>query len=182
LKRKSIFRVLGAFACILFIGSILYPFLQVQLFGIETFTGSPGPETFWSFKVTTVYFQTPDNAGVPIVREYWFADCWTRYVNYRTMELGLGIGYVLVFMFGIQVLTILFAALAISRVKSYPFLSATILNVSITFCMWLTGRAFIYPHYRYEFQAGFWLTFTSVTPFLAASILSWKWLRKEATR
>jgi hypothetical protein len=182
LNGKSVLRVLAAFACVLFIGSILYPFLQVQLFGIETFTGSPGPETFWSFKVTTVYFRTPDNPGVPIMREYWFADYWTEYINYKTLELGLGIGYILVFMFGIQVLTILFAILAISRVKPYQFLSATIPNVLITFCMWLTSRAFIHPYYWVEFQTGFWLTFASVTLFLAASILSWRWLKQEATR
>lgn len=172
-------RVLGAFACILFIGSIFYPFLQVQLFGIETFTGSPGPETFWSFKVTTVYFRTPDNPGVPIMREYRFVDCWTEYISYKAIELGLGIGSVLVFMFGIQVLTILFASLAIFRVKPYPFLTATILNVSITFCMWLTSRAFIYPYYWYGFQAAFWLTFASATLFLAASILSWRWRARD---
>lgn len=174
-------QVIGVLACFLFVYSIFYPFLQVQLFGIVTFTGSPGPEIFWSFKVTTVYFRTPDNPGAPIIKEYWFADYWTEYINYKTIELGLGIGSVLVFMFGAQVLTILFAALAIFRVKPYLFLSATILNVSITFCMWLTSRAFIYPYYRHAFQAGFWLTFASVTLFLAASILSWRWLR-EATR
>jgi hypothetical protein len=173
-------RILGAFAFILFIGSVFCPFLQVQLFGTVTFTGSPGPDTFWSSKLTMVYFRTPDNPGVPVIREFWFADYWTRYINYKTMELGLGIGFVLVFMFGVQVLMILFGALAIFGFRPYLFLSATIFNVLITFCMWLTSRAFIYPNYWYEFQAGFWLTFASSTLFLAASVL--ELLIKKPTR
>jgi len=174
---KDMLRVLGAFACFLFALSIFHPFLQVQLFDIVTFSGYPGPETFWSFKVINVYFRTPNDS---VIKEYWFADYWYRYTNYRTMELGLGIGTVFVFMFGVQVLAMLFAALAAFNVKAYLFLSSAVLSFFTTFCMWLVSRAFIYPYYRYVFQAGFWLTFPSVMLFFTCSILSWKLLRKKA--
>ncbi len=175
---KCLLRLFGAVTCILFICSVFCPFLQVQLF-VVTFTGYPGPETFWSFKVTAVYFRTPDSPGAPIIKEYWFADYWTKYINYRTIDFGLGIGPVFVVIFGAQVLTILFAALAILKVRSHSFLSAAILNVSITFCMWLTSRAFIYPYYKYAFETGFWLTSASATLFLAAAISVWRWLGKK---
>jgi len=174
LNKKTILQVYGVFTLILFLGSIVYPFLQVSLFGIVTFTGVPGPETFWSFKATAVFFHTPDNPGPPITSECWFIDCWTEYASYRTAELGFGIGSILAFMFGAQALTVLFAALAISKVRPYLFLSSAILNVCIIVSMWLTSRAFTYSYYRYSFQAGFWLAAASATLFLAGSFMSWK--------
>jgi len=178
LNWKDILRVLGGFTCFLFALSIFHPFLQVQLFDIVTFSGYPGPETFWSFKVISVYFRAPNDL---VAREYWFADYWYRYTNYRTVELGLGIGTVFVFMFGAQVLAMLFAALATFEVKACLFLSSAVLSFFTTFCMWLVSRAFIYSYYNYVFQAGFWLTLSSVMLFFTGSILSWRSLRKEAT-
>lgn len=173
LNKKTILQVYGIFTLILFSCSVVCPFLQVSLFGVHTFTGSPGPATFWSFKVTTMYFRTPDNPGPPIMGEYWFADYWTRYGSYRTAELGLGVGSILAFMLVVQVLTIVSEALAISKVKPYLFLSSAILNVCVIVFMWLTSRAFTYSYYRYSFHAGFWLAVASATLFLAASVLSW---------
>jgi hypothetical protein len=80
-------------------------------------------------------------------------------------------------MFGAQVLTILFAASAIFKVKPYLFLSSAIFNVCVIVSMWLTSRAFTYSYYRYSFQAGFWLAAVSATLFLAGAILSWKFSR-----
>lgn len=174
MNKKTILQVYGAFTFILFVCSIVYPFLQVSLFGIVTFTGVPGPETFWSFKATAVFFHTPDNPGPPITSECWFTDCWSEYASYRTAELGLGIGSILALVFAAQVLTVLFAALAISKIKPYLFLSSAILNACIIIFMWLTSRPFTHSYYKYSFQAGFWLAVASATLFLAGSILSWK--------
>ena len=173
MNKKTILQVYGTFTLILFSCSIVYPFLQVSLFGFYTFTGVLGPETFWSFKVTTMFFRTPDSPGPTVIGEYWFADYWTQYASHRTAELGFGIGSILAFMFGAQVLTVLSAALAISKVKPYLFLSSAIFNVCIIVLMWLTSRAFTYSYYRYSFQTGFWLAAASVTLSLAGSVLSW---------
>jgi len=174
LNKKTILQVYSAFTLIFFLCSIISPFLQVSLFGIVTFTGVPGPEKFWSFKVTTIFFRTPDSPGPTIIGEYWFADYWRQYASYRTAELGLGIGSILALMFGAQVLTVLSAALAISKVKPYLFLSSATFSVCIIVFMWLTSRAFTQSYYRYSFQTGFWLAAASVALFLAGSILSWK--------
>lgn len=171
-------RVSGTFAFFLFTCSIFYPFIHVQLFGIKTFTGSPGPEIYWSFKATSIYFRTPDNPGPPIIREYWFVDYWTKYSNYKTIELGLAMSTVLVFLFAAQVFTALLGALTVFKVRAYLSLSAGILNVFTTVCIWLISRAFVYPYFRCAFQAGFWLTFASATLFFSASVLNWKGLRK----
>lgn len=167
-------KVYGILTLIVFLCSIVYPFLQVQLFGIVTFTGAPGPATFWSFRATTIWGRTPDNPGPPVIREYWFADYWTQYTSYRTVELGFRIGSILAFMFGAQVLAVLFAALAIFRVKPYLFLSSAIFNFCIIVFIWLTSRAFSYSYYRCSFLAGFWLAAASATLFLVGSVLSWK--------
>lgn len=161
-------RVIGAFPCLLFTISIFYAFLQVQWYRIVTFTGYPGPATFWSFRMTAIYFPTPNQL---ILTEHWFADYWSKYINYKTMELGLGMDTVLMLMFMAQAFTVLFAALAIFRVRPYLFLSAAVLNMFTTFCMWLTSRAFVYPYYKCAFQAGFWLTLPAAALFLAAFLM-----------
>lgn len=166
-------RAFGAFALSVFICSVLYPFMRVQLLGIVTFTGAPGPTTFWSFKTNSIFYRTPDNPGPPIITELWFWDCWNQYTTYRTKELGLGINNVLISMFGAQVLTLLLTASAILKLKTHLHLSAAIVNVFTIFCMWLASRAFITSNYMYAFEAGFWLTLASATLFLAAAILSW---------
>jgi len=123
-------KVYGIFTLTLFLCSIVYPFLQVQLFGIVTFTGAPGPATFWSFKVTTIFFHTPDNPGPPVIREYWFADYWAQYGSYRTAELGLGIAFISAFMFGAQILAVLSAALAcILSVEANVIVSSRVSDV-----------------------------------------------------
>jgi len=171
-------RIFGAFASFLFLCSILSPFLEVSWFGLRTFVGSPGPLTFWSFRMTNVYFRSPDDL---VMNELWFVEYWSDYANYRTLELGLAMSAVLVFLFGVQVLTVFFGALAVSRVSSTLLFSAAIVDVVTAFCMWLVSRAFIYPYFRYVFLAGFWLACVSVVLFFAASILSWRWFREEAT-
>ena len=171
-------RVLGALASFLFLCSILSPFLEVSWFGLRTFVGSPGPLTFWSFRMTNAYFRTPSDL---VMNELWFIEYWSDYANYRTLELGLAMSTILALLFMVQVLTILIGGLAVSKVKSSLFFSAAILNVVTVFCMWLVSSAFIYPYINYVFLAGFWLASTSAALFFAASTLSWKWLG-EATQ
>jgi len=168
LNGRNRLRVIGAFPCLLFTLSIFFAFLQVQWYRIVTFTGQPGPITFWSFRVTYAYFPTFNRL---ILTEHWFADYWSDYVNYRTMELGLGMDTVFMLLFVAQVLTVLFAALAIIKVEPQLFLSAAVLNVFTTFFMWLTSRAFVYPHFIYAFRAGFWLTLPTAALFLAAFLV-----------
>jgi len=171
-------RVFGALASFLFLWSTLCPFLEVSWFGIRTFVGSPGPLTFWSFRMTNAYFRAPDDL---VMNELWFVEYWSDYASYRTLELGLAMSTVLVFLFGAQVFTVFFGALAVSNVKSTLFFSAAIVDVVTAFCMWLVSRAFIYPYFRYVFLAGFWLACVSVVLFFAVSMLSWKWFKGEAT-
>jgi len=129
--------------------------------------------------MTNAYFRAPNDL---VVNEFWLAEYWSHYANIRTLELGLAMSTILVSLFVVQILTILFGALAVSKVKSTLFFSAAVLNVGTAFCMWLISRAFIYPYFRYVFLAGFWLACVSVVLFFAASTLSWKWHREEATK
>ena len=180
MNRRDGLGVVGAFSCLLFTLSILCPFLQVEWTNIRTFVGYPGPQTYWSFKATYVYFATPNQ---PIVTEHWFEDYWSGYINYKTVELGLGMNTVLMLMFIAQAFTLLSASFAILKIKPCLFLSAALLDISTTLCMWLTSRAFVYPHLKYAFQAGFWLTLPDAALFLAVFLVGQAGARRiEATR
>jgi len=176
LNRKIVLRVLGASACALFTLSIFLPFLQAQWFGMRIPEAVIGPEVLWSFKETYEYGYMGHNL---VVEEWWFAGYWSR------GEFGPGLGSwggpFLIFMFEAQAFTVLFAALAIFKVRPYLFLSSTILNVFTAFCMWFVSYALSY-WYAKTFQAGFWLTFCSATVFFVAFLQSWRQHRRETTR
>ncbi len=179
LDRAAVVRVFGTLAFLLFLCSVLSPFLEVSWSGLRTFVGFPGPLTFWSFRMTNVYFRAPDDL---VVNEYWFLDYWSKYTNYGTSELGFAMSTVLALLFAAQIFTILFGALVVSKSKSYLSVSAAVSNIVTIFCMWLVSRVFIYPYFRYVFLVGFWLAFASAILFFAVFILSWKWLRKDVAR
>ena len=168
-------RVLGASACALFIVSIFLPFLQAQWVGLRIPEAYIGPTVLWSFKETHEYGYM--GQGI-VVEEWWFADHWSR--GEFGPGLGSWVGPFLIFMFEAQVFTVLFAALAIFKVKPYLFLSPTIPNVFTIFCMWFVSYA-LGSWYAKTFEAGFWLTFPSATLFLVASLQSWRQHRKETT-
>jgi len=172
LKTKTKLRLHIALASSLFIISILTPFLEAQWLGGTIIDGRLGPETFWSFKGTFEYWQM----GGHNKEEWWFVDYWYR-AGIRTSILELWIGPFLIFILEAQVLTVLFSALAIFKVKSSLLLSSTILSIFTTFCMWFISYV-LNPEYLRRFEAGFWISIISAALFLVAFLLSWKWLPK----
>jgi len=172
LNRRGALRIAGAVACLLFALSILYPFLQT---GVIRFAPPPigppasfGPYTFWSFKAIYVFDER-------LTDERWFQDYWSAYLTSkpvnRPSEFGIEIGVVLILMFIAQCSTFIAAGLAISKVKPYMFLSAALLSLFTTLCMWLFSRLHAYFFSESTFQAGFWLTLPTAALFLATFII-----------
>lgn len=149
------------------------PFLQAQWTGMHILEVTIGPKVLWSFKETDEYGWM--NGGV-VVEEWWFSGYWMR-VEFGS-GLGSWVGPFLIFMFEAQIFTVLFAALAIFKVKPYLSLSSAILNAFTTFCMWFVSYA-VDLDYAKTFQAGFWLTFCSATLFFAAFLESWRQHRRR---
>jgi hypothetical protein len=172
LNRQIVLRIIGASACALFILSIFLPFLQVQWYDRGIPEAIFGPEALWSFKET---YKHGYMGGHVVVEEYWFASYWSRGFSIR---LGYWVGPFLIFMLEAQAFTVLFAVLAILKVRHNLFLSATILNAFTTFCMWFVSYA-IDSWYAITFQIGFWLTFFSATLFFVAFLGSWRFYPQQ---
>lgn len=177
LKAVTKLRFLVVFVCSLFIISIFCPFLQATWLGASIPEIHRGPATFWSFKEREVSWGLWH--GV-VIEERWFADYWWR-VGIYADPLELWIGPVLIFMLEAQVLTVLFAALAILKIKPYLLLSSTILNVLTVFCMWFVSYALNPEHYQKNLELGFLLSFSSAVLFFVVFILSRRWLQKRET-
>jgi hypothetical protein len=183
LDRKNVLRVISIFACALFIVSTSLPFLQAHIDAVGNYSQN---EFFWSFK-ENYELEYTNQGGVRRMQELWFADYWSRGWSYSFVGW---VGPFLIFTFEAQVFTILFAALAILKVKPYLFLSSTILNIFTIFCMGFVGYTLDSNYLSYTlnsdwvitFQAGFWFTLPSVTLFFIAFLKSWKLQRKETTR
>ncbi|MGC8998850.1 MAG: hypothetical protein ACP5JW_05595 [Candidatus Bathyarchaeia archaeon] len=79
----------------------------------------------------------------------------------------------LILMFEAQILTFVFSALAMLRMKRTYMLPPLILNIFIVFNMWLIAQATT-NHAITEFKAGFWLTIPSTAAYLTAITLSSK--------
>jgi hypothetical protein len=172
LNRQVELRFIGASACALFILSIFVPFLQAQWIDGRIPEVFPGPEALWSFKEAYEY----GYLGRGVIREeYWFAYYWGRGFS---LGLGYWIGSFLIFMFEAQFFTVLFAGLAIFKLKPYLILSSLILNAFTIFCMWFVSYA-LDSYYEIAFQTGFFLPFCSATLFLVALLESWRLHRKK---
>lgn len=168
LKAKA--KLLGAFACFVFLISIVLPFLQAVWQGGIYPEMRPGPETFWSFKGTTEYSYLGRGR---VVNEYWFSDYWflDRISHYE--GFGRWIGPALIITLASQILVLLFSTLAIFLDKGQLFLCSIAFSASTLFCMCLVTYA-LHPDYERYPVAGFWLSLLATALFVAALLMSRK--------
>ena len=164
-------RLLIVFALVLFSLSFINPFLLQAPLLISIPEERPGAVLFWSFKGSQVFWRLEKGL---VVMEWWLADWWKRADRYAYRNpLSMWVEPALILMLEAQILTFVFSALAILRMKRTYMLPPLILNIFITFDMWLAAQATT-NHATTEFEAGFWLTIPSAAAFLIALILSLK--------
>jgi hypothetical protein len=175
LKRNTTLQVLTAVGCLLFIASMLLPFLQVRWTGIKIPEALIGPQDLWSFKETYVHGYLYDGFVVE-VDEWWFASYWSRGGEFGP-DLGIWVGPVLVFMFEAQILTIISAALAFLKAKPRLLLATSLLSAFTIACMGFIGYAMSRSNEK-TLQAGFWLALCSALSFCLTSLESWRHHRR----
>jgi len=146
LELKTKVKLLGAFACFVFLISVFTPFLQAVWHGGTFPEVRPGPETFWSFRETIEYWYLGRGR---IVNEYWFVDYWFLNGIFQYEGLGRWIGPALILTFASQILVLLFSALAILLEKGQLFLCSIVLNAVALFSMWLVTYALHHDYERY---------------------------------
>lgn len=143
-------RLLNISATIVFVISVLIPFLQVESFQMNILeldgpTRRIGPENLWSFK-ESLKIATLDDGWVFESSEWWFAYYWVRIGSIAGLEAWVG-----------PALNML--------------LSTAILNALTTLSMWLVRQLLNYHYVERILEAGFWLTFPSCALFVAAFLL-----------
>lgn len=154
-------RVLLILGCLLFLGSVLSPFLFVTQSSII-------PEdsdriSYWSFKSST---QQVRSLHLYQTVEYWFYDYWVKEYAY-----GPEFPLVFVFMLVAQILTLITGVASIFLNKRILALAPAVLCLMVTASMVYAGTSLRFWH---SYQQGYWLTYPSMLLFLVAFILRTK--------
>jgi len=149
-------RVLMVLGCLLFLSSMILPFLhEDRRYIIDE---NLDRNTYWSFKSLTQQIRSLKLLQ-PV--EYWFYDSWTREYAYKSEFL-----LVFAFMFVVQLLTLVAGAASVFINKRILNLAAVILCPIVTALMVYVGTRFDY--WTISYQQGYWLTYPSMLLFIAA--------------
>ncbi len=165
--RKVLWRILIITGCVIFLASMLNPFLKAHwtsLGIIESQSSWPGE--MWSFK-QQFYYLRGSLSTLPHVElsfgQYWLQD-WDNWYGVAGWT-----GYALVFMFLLQVLTITSCTIVIFKSSLYLILLPTFLSSLIGVLIIAVSNATLEGYTR-TFQLGFWLTLLSIASFLSGAI------------
>jgi hypothetical protein len=154
-------KVLAILGCLLFVFSFIYP-----LYYAEFITLAGGGSTYyWSYKVdyriiiTVVFHQD----------QYWFSNYWFSSYGW----IGLGIPWILISLFTVQVLTLVFGIASIifkRRILSFTpvLLSLTAIALVIYIGMIVAGIGI----YWWQYQLGYYLIYPSAILFMSAFALN----------
>lgn len=148
---KALLTILGF---LVFLFSIILPF-----YAISMGSGFYGSSTqYWSYESHGHYGRMSGQS--------WFSDYWFN----PYMVIGLGIPWILVSMFTIQVLTLLFGAASIIFNRRMLSSAPVLLSLLAIALMLYTGM--MEETYSGKYQLGFYLAFPSLILFLSAFALS----------
>jgi hypothetical protein len=160
-----LWRILIAFACAIFLTSILNPFLDAHWTGLripEVYSSLPGE--MWSFKQHFYYWNIfgPTLAYVELsFGQYWFQD-WH-------MGIASWTGYALMSIFILQVLTIALGIFLIFKSNRSSIPLPIVLNTLVVILMSVVSNG-MKEDFARTFQPGFWLALLSIAPFLLAAV------------
>lgn len=123
-------------------------------------------ELFWSFKGRCVIVGLGDHNSIgPSSLEYpnifWKERFFGDYFGWASNELGYGFGLSLILMFGMQVLTLLCAFLAILK-RNQGLLVASGVTSALVMASMFLAYASLGARHEKTFEIGFWLTFLSM--------------------
>lgn len=157
-------KVLALLGCLLFVFSFIYPLYYARFI---TLAGS-GSTYYWSYKVD----HRNDIMAVLHSNQYWLSNYWFSSYSF----VGLGIPWILISLFTVQVLTLVFGLASVIFNRRILTSTPALLSLAVMALMIYTGE--ILSGYRFygEYQQGYYLIYPSVIMFLSAFGLN------EATR
>ena len=167
---NSLRKPLAILGCLLFLFSVVHPFYHVAVGG----SGFSSKE-LWSFKDDVQYWvgmiPQPPPENFPIYLQLWFSNYWFSSLGF----FGLGIPWILISLFIVQVLTLIFGvALIVSnrRILSFePIIFSTAALVLMTYAAKvISNGAFLFVSFQY--QLGYYLVYPSVVLFVCAFALN----------
>jgi hypothetical protein len=168
---NSLRKLLAILGCLLFVFSFFYPFYRV---GVGGFGGFSSKE-LWSFKYDVQYWvgmiPQPPPENFPNKLQLWFSNYWFNSYGF----LGLGIPWILISLFTVQVLTLIFGvAFIISnrRILSFePIIFSTAALVLMTYtAKVISNGTFLFVSFQY--QLGYYFVYPSVAMFVFAFLLN----------
>jgi hypothetical protein len=151
-------KALVVIACVVFLFSVISPFYTISM---KTLAG--GSSTYYSSYESDYQYAIMAHFGSS---KTWFSDYWFS----PYLGVGLGIPWILIAMFIIQVLTLLFGVASIifnRRILSFAPVLLSLLTIAL---MVYTGM--VEQIYLGEYQLGFYLVFPSLVLFLSAFVLN----------
>jgi len=160
-----LWRILIAFACAIFLTSILNPFLVTYWVGLripEVYSSWPGE--MWSYKQHFYYWNMfgPIRVRVELFfGQYWFQD-WH-------MGIASWTSYALMSIFILQVLTIALGIFLIFKGNRSSITLPIVLNTLVVILMAVVSDG-MKEDFGRTFQLGFWLALLSIAPFLLAAV------------
>jgi hypothetical protein len=145
--------------CLLFLFSFIYPLYYAEF---VTLAGG-GSAYYWSYKVD----YEMEITVVLHSNQYWFFDYW--FSSYAFV--GVGMPWILVSMFALQVLTLVFGVASAIFERRILSFAPVLLSLAVMALMIYTEQI-LYEHGFYaEYQQGYYLIYPSVILFLSAFAL-----------
>lgn len=162
-NRILVLRALAALSCLIFLFSIISPFLSAQ-YPNNMFTDTT---QFWSFKSYTEQI-IPFLRMTPITYENWFLDYWAKESAYRSEFLVL-----FPLMFVAQVLTLLVGVTTVMvRKRLLVYVPPVLCSIIIVLMAYVSMSSKI--EWSWQYQQGFWLILVSFFSFLSVPIAEYE--------
>jgi len=161
-------KTLAVGACLVFLGSIAFPFCRFMPYSnIRGVSGDHPYEFLWAYKLRTEYLLSTHAPEEVWFGSYWFGQTTTRYDSLQS---------VLPLMLVVQVVTVAAAiASSVKRRKAWAFIPVA--GCSITIALMASTASALSTHSTFHvdaYQTGYWLAFPSLALFIVGFLLTVK--------
>jgi hypothetical protein len=156
-------RVITIVGCLVFVFSFISPFYFIS----SEFGGTGSSAYYWSYKSDYYYSMDLRGSGSshPWFSSYWFTP---------SLAGGVGIPWILVSIFTVQILTLVFGVVFIFSSRRALSFEPVIFSMIVLALMMTTGEQAneILTYFVGQYQLGFYLAYASMVMFLVAFLLN----------
>ena len=156
-------RVIVIFGCLVFVFSFISPFYFIS----SEFGGTGSSTHYWSFKSDYYYSMDLRGSGSS---HLWFSSYWFTH----SLAGGIGIPWVLVSLFTVQVLTLVFGVVFIFSSRRTLSFEPIIFSIAALVLMTSTAKVITNGNFLLvsQYQLGYYLVYPSVALFVCAFALN----------